>query len=306
MAWSKMLWQTGTVPVMESWDYWTSVRRLLFRDSNSQYYYKDNPKIAYYVITRNNLSYYQLLLLSTDPDAVTCSNNQQTVTYMGTVSESVGPVWYWSCIGGIQFNYIPDYCMSPDKFYPGTTQQSGPSIARDLLNRIYAVPFHEDYQVNTTYTLNTTDIRKTIRKGLGLALSVNIVFYNDEHKWYKTLSDSADTIINDIMSQHGSGTDKLFGMYALPRYALSGFSIMLISCDLNDGNLRRLVGDKYRNFYTLDTCPIPSSAPSINRYGLFIDSNGDITSNTENINPYLIGISGMFDYVLISNWGIDL
>ena len=209
MAFMKMLWVDGTPVVSGSWDYWKSVSGLLIRIRRKEYHTileeinKVNNKIAYYAMCfcGNN---FTPLVISPDVNAVTFSADSRTYTSRGTITDVNGNTWYWS---GFQIMYNKsDYYCDPDCMLNDTVYglNDGAQAAQDLLDKVFCVPFHEDYG-NTQYVLNITDKRKTIRKAFGLWLAFNISKSNWAVVSY--ISDNVDSIISDILTTVASDTN---------------------------------------------------------------------------------------------------
>ena len=192
----KLFFDGGSTPVVvPSWDYWTSAKG----NKPALGIYKTNNKIAYYAITqvKTTGTTNRPLLLSPDADAVTYSYQGYTFTAQGSITDATGLTWYYN---GWQFQgapYNPEYLLNR-KLYSANDIEVA---AQDMLDMIYSVPFHEDYQVGTEYRIPACgDVLKTIRKIVGWQLAKCVSEYTNTLAHYKEYSDNIDTIINSIMS----------------------------------------------------------------------------------------------------------
>lgn len=220
MPYLKMLWTTESpTPQIGSWDYWTSAEKVLFTDSNGSSVTKSNKKIAYYAVAYTTASNYRPVLVSPDPDAVSYNSYSGEKTYNGTITDSNGIVWYYNSLQavGLYFSNRPDFCINNTPCALTDAQQ----IAQDLIDRIYAVPFHEDYQPSgrNYITVPVGDIRKTVRKALGLHLAFNVQYYSTNSN-YQALSDGVDGMIDDIVNNDRS-TNGNIHIQINPYYATS-------------------------------------------------------------------------------------
>ena len=226
----KVFWDGGTPPtpvVIPSWDYWTSNRNdFLFKFIRSgdiprqdKTFTKTTNKIAYYGIFKyaaipgETIEYYSVMLLSPDRDAVTfrvTTDAGQDVEfyYYGSITDSQNLLWYYSVYTyedavTTRFDAPQKYFIS-DKVYEFWQRHAGGNVglveaANDMLDMIYAVPFHEDYQIGTRYKLGITDVRKTIRKVISTALYSGVLTKASDPA-YIAFSDNADAIISNLMS----------------------------------------------------------------------------------------------------------
>lgn len=330
MAFMKMLWASGSpIPLSGSWDYWTSVQKTIVEirrredDDVVDTIYKANKKIAYYAMVNCEDS-YTLIIISPIDDAVDYIESGVRKTYRGTVTDVNRITWYWS---GFQFlENRSDYYVYPDCVMGDTVYSvnDGAQAAQDLLDRIYAVPFWNNYEVGQTYSFdfaNSTDVQKTIRKALGIYLFKNIGLYGNNAA-YTQLSNNADTFISEIMTVVG---DKKF------------IQIDSIACD-SDGSGVTLWFDYNYNNSALNTKNL-NLVRSDDNYGfkvfvggsvaredilwaytfarVRIESDGTISSSrgfTGDLSTFVIGIglsdassgSVVGNNITISNIGIDL
>lgn len=221
MPYLKMLWQQGTpptpTPTIQSWDFWTSkATRTLVMECGSKKMYTVTSKIVYYAIYESVLpdysgysdrGWFTFLFMSPDLDAVSAEDNYHNY-YSGNANQYItdnnGIKWYYQASSRYlnYESYNPDYRMEVDCDIVGQVTEA--HAAQTLLDKIYAVPFHEDYQ-SDYYLLNKTDVRKTIRKGLGLSLAFNIS--NSASPNYQYISNNADVIISDVLAKVGNNTD---------------------------------------------------------------------------------------------------
>lgn len=222
MPYLKMLWQTDTpTPTVGSWDFW--ITRADDRPYNEYHTIKKvNNKICYYgSFIRINTLTRDTLVISPDSDAVTMCHWHGTpvYTYTGTITDSNGIIWYYT--------HIPDDLYNPSgesMIYDISSKRYGSNIqqaAQDLLDRIYAVPFHEDYQPSgyNYITVPAGDIRKTVRKALGLHLAFNVQYYSTNSN-YQALSDGVDGMIDDIVNNDRSVNGNIH-IQINPRYTTS-------------------------------------------------------------------------------------
>ena len=208
MAFTKMLWVDST-SVIGSWNYWKSVSGNLFTIHGTRYSCnKTNNKIAYYAYIRYTDDRYSPLIISPDVDAVAFSfywygSGTSYYSSQGSFVDDNGITWYYGC--------FPQYASCPwgdvdsdtgvEMYDTAYTRDSAGNeqAAKDLLDRVYSVPFHEDYQVNQTYTPYYCDKLKTIRKVVGIFLFKNVVTWGTD-AGYISFSDNVDTIISTIMA----------------------------------------------------------------------------------------------------------
>ena len=200
----KLFWDNSVPAIPDSWDYWTTVPNKELMHFGNITIRKDNyGKILYYgyfYYTGNayNPAGYYPLAVSTESYA--CKIVGTSVPMVGVSIGGFPMTWYcWRC--GI--NYSFQNPPTETELYLGEFDDLTTAF-RSLVERIYAVPFHEDYQVNQYYSSIPAcgDVRKTIRKIVGYQLAYNIARYNAVSIYdigYKTYSDNIDDIIDEFM-----------------------------------------------------------------------------------------------------------
>lgn len=210
---ARQFWGASSTP-SNSWDYWSATagaELIKFYDkydqSNVAVITKKNNLIAYYAVVNvsDTSDCYAVILMSPDADAVTytLTDTGSVIgerTYRGTVTDSNGIVWYWS---GLRETFTQnDFYCTPDCVLNDTIYglNDGTQIVQDILDMIYAVPFHEDYQTNVQSTIYLGNTQKTLRKIYGLALAL---FYkpssaSNHMNAYNIASDNADEIISKL------------------------------------------------------------------------------------------------------------
>ena len=193
----------GSGGASRSWDFWTASDNFYCVDDYGHELYKTNKKIAYYGAVKYSGNSYVIIFMSPDPDAVAYSiydvnsGTSRSYTYNGTITDVNNITWYYCSRGNLVFDNAPDFTLSPGYVS---------SAVQELLDKIYSVPFHEDYQEYTYYdNIYVADIQKTIRKGLGLLLAFYVSEY-DTNARYKDLSDYATQFIQDILSNKPQNT----------------------------------------------------------------------------------------------------
>lgn len=220
MPYLKMLWQTESpTPQIGSWDYWCSTANTILFNCGWNCT-KVNNKIAYYGMYYTSETPFGRsatpILMSPDADAVTYDTGGAVASYRGTITDINGITWYYSGLQGFASQHpVPD-CIISDEVY-----SSIHDAAQALLDRIYAVPFHEDYQPSgyNYITVPAGDIRKTVRKALGLHLAFNVQYYSTNSN-YQALSDGVDGMIDDIVNNDRSVNGNI-NIQINPRYTTS-------------------------------------------------------------------------------------
>lgn len=219
MAFSRMIWKISPpTPIIGSWDYWTSVQKTIVeirrRDDDEvvDTIYKANKKIAYYAMVNCEDS-YTLIIISPIDDAVDYIELGVRKTYRGTITDANGITWYW---GGFQFlenksdYYVYPNCVMGDTVY---SVNDGAQAAQDLVDRIYAIPFRNNYVLYEHYEFTSADLtdhEKMLRKAFGAYLFLNISLY-DTNAYYRDLSDNVDDIISNSLT--GVANDPLIYAY---------------------------------------------------------------------------------------------
>ena len=228
MAFTKMLWVTEN-PTVGSWDYWASVSQTIITFAYTSVF-KSNNKIAYYAVinlqntpTTTTNSY---IIVSPDADAVKHITYNTEHGSRGTITDRNNITWHWS--GGYTDSraFSPSECLLNDTYYPNT--ESGfIQACKDLIDRIYAVPFHEDYQSGTQYTFDTfANKAKSLRKIVGVFLFKNISYYGTDNN-YTAFSDNIDTIIATLISQVGNDTTCIYQIYWRPSISSTSLILMI-------------------------------------------------------------------------------
>lgn len=326
MAFMKMLWASESpIPLLGSWDYWTSISKIIISDEtlpNANWVTKKNNKIAYYgVFHSQNASStsYGYIVISPDSSGAASSYNNSTVYNSGTIVDVNNITWYYTYRNnGLTFSSVPNYCLNA-KEEDGINQ-----IAQELLDRIYAVPFWNNYEEGQTYGFdfaNATDVQKTVRKALGIYLFKNIGLYGNNTA-YTQLSDNADAVISRVMTVVGD--KKFIQIDSIECYA-DGSSVTLWfdynynNSALNTKNLNLVRSDDNYGFKVFVGGSVAREdllwAYSFAR--VRIESDGTISSSagsTGDLSTFVIGIglsdasSGLFvgNNINISNVGIDL
>lgn len=214
---ARLFWDGGTPPtpvIAGSWDFWSSVAgTTLFTieyNGTPWSYQKANNMIAYYAIicvkpNVGNINYFPLFLspVSTATSFQTVPSSSPHI-YSGSVTDKMGISWRYAS-GETVFDVnrssiSPQGCLlnTIETYYTQNTEGIR-QAALDLLDRIYSVPFHEDYQIGTRYKLGITDVRKTIRKVISTALYSGVLTKASDPA-YIAFSDNADAIISNLMS----------------------------------------------------------------------------------------------------------
>lgn len=156
---------------------------------------KFNNSITFFALLHyEGYTYDYVLVLSTDPDGITCGRSSY-ISDTGTVTYN-NETWYWGfCNNMVWHNsyYLdPIGCRLPDYATQQTMRTQG---IQDVLAKIYANDFAEDYQVGQTYNLVKADMEKTIRKFIAIYL-----FFNEYQKAnYSTAYTSILTHVEDIV-----------------------------------------------------------------------------------------------------------
>lgn len=225
---ARQFWGGGAVQT-PSWNYWSSVsgKKLSLYDINSGNeaieIRKYANKIAYFAWIKINVggqTAYSPLFISPDQDAVTyddyriSSGQTGRYYYRGTITDANGITWYWNTIiarySAGYYDIDNEYLLN-NTVYP--TEDSHGNInsqpAQDLLDMIYAVPFHENYQIGQTYSVSLADAEKALRKVFGVFL---FRYISRTEAAYTNFSDNIDATITDALTQIGSG-DKMVDVY---------------------------------------------------------------------------------------------
>jgi len=337
MAFTKMLWKIGyTAPA--SWDLWKSVRSQIFKLWNFTYT-KSNDKIAYYALIHVDGIYVEMegtgkgkmpILISPDPDAVafyrTYGASTQSYTSQGSFTDANGITWYY-CYAtaglpeSLNIDIPSEPCELNSKDNPYTYNAAGmEQAAQDLLDKVYEMPFTSAYTVNTVYNLSRADLRKTIRKLIGVHLYQDVSYYSSNPR-LAYLSDNADSIIT--LALNCIGNDDIAQMRLENLSSMIKFEIDHLSSPFQtECRYAPAVraGYKYQMFFaypnwevshTRDTIQITASSASVNTPQTVTDFVSD--SSTQYGRYIFAGLRtnyvdsfGYSTLNLISNLGIDL
>lgn len=308
MAFVKMLWASGSpIPLSGSWDYWTSVQKTIVEirrredDDVIDTIYKANKKIAYYAMVNCEDS-YTLIIISPIDDAVDYIESGVRKTSRGTVTDINGRTWYWSGFQILENSH--DYYVYPDCVMGDTNYSvnDGAQAAQDLLDRIYAVPFREDYQ-NTYYILNKTDVRRTLRKVYGLTLAFIGTGYVYPNVQY--ISDNADSIINDILTKVGNNTDVRIHMYS--RYDNPSRGIYINVYYGTNSDVNAFVTIPKETYYGLEYYSIGTVSTLSDLYSIYVNNGTPtVTESSGGFSIPTMGIMASSLYDLdITNYGAD-
>ena len=249
-----MQWADEIIPVesLYSWHYWRSSIANMFDNVYimGDYVglcniYKNSPKIAYFAFLKSSNNDFYPILLSPDRDAVSFNFRYRYVdhidehgyvyysTYLGddnnawfSLTDSRGITWYGSGLNGCAFsptdiqtvlNADLNEFLLKDEPYEGNTEEDAIELAQYMVKRIYAIHFHEAYQVGHTYntyswTNTNNNMFDVVMKVIGLWLLLNIHLYDnsvlDPYNYYKYFSDRCLSIsyiryfLSDPMGKH--------------------------------------------------------------------------------------------------------
>lgn len=200
---SKLFYEKGSGGGTGFWFFFETLRNKEFIEFIPDTYsiYTANTGIVFFaMIVAENTSEEALvpLLISTDRDAVTIqSSTGGYYTAVGSVTVN-GDTWYWNAwqvfVRKRIYQYSPN-CLLKNKVYSWQDSQ----VVTDLLDRIYADDFAENYRIQTKYTAVWTDREKTIRKALAIWLYKNYSFKG--YNAYDTLLANIDNIVDGLLSK---------------------------------------------------------------------------------------------------------
>ena len=284
----KQFWPSIYIPNL-SWNYWTSVSKVLFTTENWDVV-KPRNKIAYYGIAWCNATigdYMTPILISPDADAVRISYGVGTYEYPyeGTIRDSNGITWYYNGGNGVFWDTTSTELLLNTRAdcYTGIEQ-----AAQDLLEKIYTTPFQEEYQIgqNWDYTdLVLADTKVIIKNAIGIFLYFfNTLYDSAESIAYKTLSDNADNIINYIANTVGSDF-----FYASIDYNEDLRNGVLINFNYHTTNNERIIPlttqiespyNNRRHHYTMFGKPNTTNIPTDRSIRCAINSLGEINWST--------------------------
>ena len=291
----KLFWD-GAVQILPSWHYWKSDTGLVFWDDDSSDVMKVNDKIAYYAIAPSTVDgYFVPIFMSPDSDAVTLQivnySTGTTETYGSsyTLEDDLGITWYCACPASATLDYSPPYpvyCLTDE---PASVAE----YAQEMLDRIYSIPYHENYVVGQTYQRYISDRDWTIRKLLGVFLFKNINIYSTNAA-YKTISDNMETVIFQLLIRisNWQSTDLV---YIYTTISSTQVSIALYRAAMMYPSLEGLIEDQNSSegFEYLDV----DSGGQVTYLGAIAtaDSNGNITytTNSYSMNGYTIGVKAV-------------
>ena len=194
--------------------YETLAKTFLTFTATDQKYNKTNIGIAFFAAIHypkesSGRFRITMIIISTDIDAVAYSTTDDPNEHIskGSVTTASGDKWYYAgfdiYLSTFNNNVNPD-CYLSELEYTNITDATN-----DLLDKIYADDFAEDYNIRTTYTAVWADREKTIRKALAIWLYKNYSFKG--YNAYDTLLANLDTIINRLLTEIGS--DDLIQVY---------------------------------------------------------------------------------------------
>ena len=316
----------------DSWDYWTSV-------SNFSYFFdrlfKVNNKIAYYATikvrdTYDNTRWYYPLIMSPDPDAVTSRYYVGTPTpYNKTIIDTYDSTLTWYVLGCHIAGYsiysfpAPDDLLNDDFYtYNRSIENLYDTVliqaAQDLLDKIYATPFHENYQVGNYYTFNLCNKEKFLRKCFGIYLFRNIEYASNNSQFnvsYMALSNNVNTIISEILLylQSINNIDNKFILFNLGAdYYLHSFRVTIYYPNNYIITPYFRVSNKSNLYFWY--LQLSCSMGSLNNYVVNIDSNGTITysdtGTSGSISSIFSGIyirkDSYYNYIQSTSIGLDL
>ena len=245
-----------------------------------------------------------VLVLSTDQNGITCGRSSAiidtgTVTYNNTT-------WYWGFCNNTVIHdayYLdPIGCRLPDYATQQTMRTQG---IQDVLGKIYADDFAENYQVGNTYNLVKADMEKTIRKFIAMYLLLNL----SQKTNYPTAFTSILTHVEDIVDYflESKGNNDIIQLGA--DYSSDGTGLAFFAYYSND---------------TLTNVEIESYTPDYDGYSYYegdrdvsynllaeIQFKGDgtigySTRSTQSTDWLYIGRAGYgTDYLQLSNMGLS-
>lgn len=207
---------------------------------------------------------------------------------------------------------VPPTIQREQDAYLGEFSQPSDAAGR-LLDNIISTPFQHNYQQGQTYTLNTTNIKRTIRKAVSTFLHRNVGWYQSSSRvQYKTMAANADTIIDTLCSMINSSgmiqvTVREYGI-EIEQASLSQISNASLRWAKQTAN--------YYDYYYFITSGGDYSVNSDIEVVATIDSSGNITYDTYNPEytdvPDIMFTAGLFadvmesDSVFITNIGVNL
>lgn len=284
----KLFWDASSPPTPvfpDSWDLWTSVSGLISVLGIT----KTNNKIAYYAAIHTDNNEDKALLISTDINAVAYDGYAS----QGSITDVNNTTWHYNAQGTIS-SYSSD-CLLSDTLYSSVAD-----AAQDLLDKVFNVTFHEDYQAGSSYSSYVTDYRKTIRKIVGIFLYKNI---SSSKAGYSALSDNADTIITTIVNNL-SRENAWIRVYVVLNSSGSAALRVYTSYYISPMRVTYKTAAYGYDYYSMET----SSNIPFDGYGASISSSGTVqyTTLSENTKYHLIGFNIGSNDILGYNTGIEL
>jgi len=205
---ARLFWDGGGSVVENFWFYYkTKVYDILIKSKRTQYsqevtWNKYANSITFFALLHAYVGSIPLdddylLVISTDPaDIIGTAYISET----GTLTYN-GDTWYWGFWDSKPrhnaYSLEPIGCRLPD--YPNLNTMKTQGIS-DLLDRIYANDFADDYQVGKTYvTFTLGNIEKTFRKAIAIWLYKNVSLKSNTS--YVTLLTNLDTLITHLLGE---------------------------------------------------------------------------------------------------------
>ena len=199
----------GSIP---SWEYWRAKSSTIMIFNAYQGYSgatirKKNNFIAYFAAVRYGQYLYKPLLLSPYADAVVFrassygGGGTSEHTYTGTITDSEGITWYYSGSTYTDGGYpsLEEVILDDDgRSTPIFSSES--EAAQRLLDRVYAVPYQNNYVQGNSYTLSITDLTRTLEKIFGLVL-YRYVTTSQSDSAYSVFSSNSDYFIDELKNR---------------------------------------------------------------------------------------------------------
>ena len=192
MPFARMIWKIGG-SVGRLWDFWTTTDEEPFiEDDYGHKVYKTYKTITYYGVQKVG-SEYHVIVMSPNSDAAKIrvydesTGTSRTYFSNDTITDVNGRTWFVN-----RNQAIVGFDVDPDFLVAGKT---------DMLNKIFEVPFYEEYLSNHMYDMFLcTNFEKVIRKAVGIFLHFNIANYYS-HVAYQTFSDNIEDIISTQLAK---------------------------------------------------------------------------------------------------------
>lgn len=204
---AQLFW--GGILIQDFWKFFETLANVEVISIYVRNYKKTDNGIAYYASfygRYSNSLCYSPLFVSTDPDAVTYTyfTADAPVTYKGTL-EINGDTWYWAAYGGQMvrgtYTHNPPYFLGDT--YNANVDMSAP--ARDLIERIYASGFVENYSVGKTYKFVLGNKEDAVRRAISVCLFKSIDLKNDNRysALYNYILENFDDLVWGILQHIG-------------------------------------------------------------------------------------------------------